>query len=262
MRHAHYKLLPHRERPRHRMAADYPAVYLQERRRGRASLPFTSPADIAGLKLWLRADTLALADNDPVALWPDSSGSGNDVAQSDGLKMPLFKTGILNGQPVVRFDGVDDTLFKLAAGGFSCTQGHTIIAVLNPTTAVSFGMAVVTNPAFNELRQTGGGGAAEWMVPSGFFQVDGSEYLEGLWRIWTGTYNVASHTIQLFINGVSQGTAVDAGPLSVSDIYLGSRADLYFWLGDMAEVLVYDAALSATDRQNIEAYLAAKYALS
>lgn len=53
MRHAHYKLLPHRERARHRVAAHYPAVHLQERRRGRLARSFSSPASIAGLKLWL-----------------------------------------------------------------------------------------------------------------------------------------------------------------------------------------------------------------
>ena len=44
--------------------------------------------------------------------------------------------------------------------------------------------------------------------------------------------------------------------------YIGSRTDTYHWLGDIAEVLVYDAALTATDRQNIESYLIAKYGLS
>jgi hypothetical protein len=218
---------------------------------------------VAGLRLWLKADALFLADDEPVGLWIDSSSSGNDVIQVTGMKMPTFKTNILNGLPIVRFDGIDDTMYKLAATGFACTEGHTVIAVLNPTTAVSYGMAVVTNPIYNEMRQNGGGGVAQWMLPSGLYQVDGLDYIEAMWKVWSGTFTVASELIELFINGVSQGTQLDnAGPLAVSDIYIGSRVDAYHWLGDIAEVLVFDAALGATDRQNIENYLVSKYALA
>jgi hypothetical protein len=63
----------------------------------------------------------------------------------------------------------------------------------------------------------------------------------------------------LWIDGVAQGAVWDAGPLAVGDIYLGSRTDTYHWLGDIAEVLVFDDVLSATDRENVEAYLSAKY---
>ena len=248
------------------LAAQRPAWahYLGQRRRRRMAVGAFSfdPLSVAGLKLWLKADALALTDNSPVDAWADASGSTNGVAQVTGMKMPTFKTNVLNGLPVVRFDGIDDTLFRLAAAGFACTQGHAIFAVLNPTSAVAYGMAVVTNYQANELRQSGAGGVAEWMIPSGFIQVDSADDLTGLWKVWTGTYSVAAQTLELAINSVSQGTQNDPGPLGVGDIYIGSRTDTYHWLGDIAEVLVYDAALSATDRQNIENYLIAKYALS
>ncbi len=241
------------------------AHYLAQRRRSRINPPEEPPPPFStvALRLWLKADSLALADDSPVDAWVDSSLSGNDVSQATGMKMPTFKTNILNGLPVVRFDGIDDTLFKTAAGGFTCTEGHTVIAVLNPTTAASYGMAVITNPIYNEMRQNGGGGIAEWMIPSGSYQVDSLDSQEGLWAVWSGTFVVATQLIELFINGVSQGTQFDdTGPLAVSDIYLGSRTDMYHWLGDIAEVLVFDAALDATDRENVENYLIAKYALA
>ena len=118
-----------------------------------------------------------------------------------------------------------------------------MIAVLNPTTAAAYGMAVVTNYQGNEMRQVGWGGIPEWMIPSGFNLVDGWDDLTGLWKVWAGTYNVATDTIGLFINGVDQGTSVDSGALAVSDIYLGSRTDTYHWIGNIAEVLVFDDVL-------------------
>ncbi len=257
MRHAHYKLLPHRERARHRVPANFPAVLVQAHRRTTGF----NPASIPGLRVWLKADALAQADNTPVALWPDLSGSGNDVAQATGMKQPTFKAAQLNGRPVLRFDGIDDTLFKTALAGFTCTHGHGIFAVLCPTSLAAYRMAVVTKYQFNELRQNNGGGRAQWMLPSGLMQVDGLSALTGLWKVWTGTYEVATQKLELHINGVKQNSATDAGPLAVGDLYIGSRNDTYGWLGDMAEVLVYDAALTVADRQRVENYLLARHLL-
>src|SRR5687768_11145672 len=69
------------------------------------------PSDIAGLKLWLKADAITgLADGDPVTTWADSSGEGNDFTQGTAGNKPIYKTSILFGLPVVRFDGTDDVL--------------------------------------------------------------------------------------------------------------------------------------------------------
>jgi hypothetical protein len=37
-----------------------------------------SPTDLPGLRVWLDATQLALADGAPVSPWPDLSGKGND----------------------------------------------------------------------------------------------------------------------------------------------------------------------------------------
>ena len=240
--------------------------YLVGRRRQRAAAggaaPVFDPGTIASLRLWLRGDDIGASEGSPVSAWADASGFGNNVAQATGMKMPTFQAAQLNGHSYLYFDGVDDTLFKTSPTGFDCLTGHTVIAVLNPMVAQSFGMAVVTNYQHNELRQYGSGGYPEWMIPSGLAQVEGASDLSGLWKVWSGTYDVGTDTLQLFINGTSQGTASDAWPLAVSDIYLGSRTDTYHWLGGMAEVLVFDDVLNATDRSNVEGYLIAKYALT
>ncbi len=263
--------LPHLERVR-RVArlAEQPAAwahYLVGRRRKRLAAaagpaPVFDPGTIASLRLWLRGDDIGASEGSPVSAWADASGFGNNVEQATGMKMPTFQSAQLNGHSYLYFDGVDDTLFKTSPTGFDCITGHTVIAVLNSMVAQSFGMAVVTNYQFNEMRQNGTGGYAEWMIPSGLAQVDSGADLSGLWKVWSGTYDVGTETLQLFINGANQGTASDAWPLAVGDIYLGSRTDTYNWLGGMVEVLVFDDVLNATDRSNVEGYLIAKYALT
>ena len=259
--------LPQLERPR-RIArlAEQPAAwahYLVGRRRKRlaAAVPpaVFDPSSIASLRLWLRGDDIGVSDGLPVSLWADASGYGNDVEQITGMKQPTFMAAQFGVHSFVRFDGIDDTLFKASPSGFACATGQTIIAVMSATTASPYGMAVVTNATNNELRQGGGGGTAQWLAPSGFTLVDGFDDLTAQWNVWSGSYDVGSDLLALWIDGVAQGANFDSGTLAVGDIYLGSRADTYHWIGDIAEVLVFDDVLGATARENVEAYLTAKY---
>jgi hypothetical protein len=49
-----------------------------------------------------------LSDADPVSTWADRSRNAADATQT-GTTRPEYKKDIQGGQPVVRFDGVDDT---------------------------------------------------------------------------------------------------------------------------------------------------------
>src|SRR5687767_7057806 len=78
---------------------------------GSGGTPAFDPSTIAGLQLWLKADAITgLSDADPVTTWEDSHTSNHDATQATGAAKPIYKTGIVNGKPVVRFDGVDDFL--------------------------------------------------------------------------------------------------------------------------------------------------------
>jgi hypothetical protein len=64
-----------------------------------AQLPVT-----ADLKLHLDASQLTgLSDGATVTTWTDMSGLGNHAPQTAGT--PIYKTGVLNGKPVIRFNG-------------------------------------------------------------------------------------------------------------------------------------------------------------
>ena len=69
-----------------------------------ASPANAAPPVTGGLTLHLDASALTgLSDNDPVPTWFDVSGSlpANDATAAGA---PIYKTGALNGQPVIRFD--------------------------------------------------------------------------------------------------------------------------------------------------------------
>lgn len=60
-----------------------------------------NPADYGDLGLWVEADQLALADGDPVTVWPDMSGHGRDFVVQN--QPPTLRINALNGLPVVNF---------------------------------------------------------------------------------------------------------------------------------------------------------------
>lgn len=69
------------------------------------------PRSVSGLQLWLDATNMgAFNDGDSVPTWVDRSGAGNNVSQGTGLLQPIYKTGIQNGKPIVRFDGLTQYL--------------------------------------------------------------------------------------------------------------------------------------------------------
>jgi hypothetical protein len=83
----------------------------------------------------MKADAQALNDDDAVSTWTDSSGNGNDATQGTGSAKPTFKTNILNGEPVIRFDGGDRLAF--ATEYIFDVANPTIFVVANLTSGSS-----------------------------------------------------------------------------------------------------------------------------
>lgn len=221
-------------------------------RRRAATAPF-SPANIAGLEGWWKASDLALADGAAVSSWTDRSGNGNDLVQVVGAGQPLYKTNVLNGQPVVRFDGIDDNLH---AAFTALAQPNTIIGVLK--------LAATT---------------AKWVWDSfndGSHR-NGLEIKAGpVWALYAGSAEPSfgvpettnAHVIVARYNGASSFGRVDGaqtalatpGAHTLGGFQLGGHTTgANFVAADFAEVLLYNSAPSGAELAAIEAYLKALY---
>ena len=53
------------------------------------------------------ATTISASDGDSISTWSDQTDNDHDLTAG---AEPIYKTDILNGNPIVRFDGVDDFL--------------------------------------------------------------------------------------------------------------------------------------------------------
>lgn len=218
------------------------------------SAPFV-PTDIAGLTLWLKADALALSDNDPIATWTDSSGNGNDATNGTAGQQPLYKTNIINGKPVARFDGTDDGLVY-TTGVTDCTVF--CVASLIALTVDYAPFAISGTGGFRMVSKVPANN--NWGTFANSAPVSAGEDLA------LGTFNylelkTSGTALTLYRNGVQKATDTNHSQ-GTSGNQVGKEGGAgRFVNADIAELLVYDTALSDANRGLVETYLAAKYAI-
>ncbi len=236
--------------------------------------PF-SPSDLAGLKIWLKADAIVgLSDGDPVTTWSDSSGNGYDATQSSSGLKPLYKTSVVNGKPVVRFDGADDflvtggqsyaiqTIFvvyetsSIAYRGVFATRASSVIGGIGNSDG-NYGFAV---------SNSGGGitstdaGATDSGAHSGVW-VDGVVGSHSDFDTYLVTAGVPVSAGNWHVVGCTRTSQSASGAkfFAIGDDPGVSSREL---AGDLAEIIVYDSALSTGNRQSVEDYLGTKYGIT
>ena len=236
-----------------------------------AGRPQPVPPDDArlevNLKLWLKADSLALRDGEPVEEWTANAGP-NAVAKPhktfDGTltQPPTFMANALCGRPVIRFDGVDDSLaVKGFANRYLAGKAFTIFMVAQSETD-GFGICG------NGIWGTGGD-------PRLYLQRSAFRYNELTKAVNLRPDNqgpaisVFMHdgdqTISAATNGVLS-TPVSGLP-AVSEFGSGGNLAMPFWSGntncpgDIAEIAVFDRKLTDAERIGVEVYLADKYGI-
>lgn len=232
--------------------------------------PVFNPRALPGLALWLDATKLNLAADAAVTSWPDLSGAGKDAAQGTGSKQPTYKTGILNGRPVVRFDGGDG--LATPSIDFSGTATVSVFLVVLASGAGALQMI---------CELTDGSTQPYWHVrrdatdkPGSYIVGDvGQNSFQATGTLGTVSGHVVSTTFDLSLatNETNQwldGSAAGSRASNVNNtnsafqagvVYIGARsASSLFYVGDIAELLVYSADRTA-ERPAIEAYLRAKW---
>lgn len=104
--------------------------------------PGTAPNLISGCQLWLQADsgvyedagTDPAEDLDAVVQWNDGSGNGRHFGIGNS---PAYRTAIVNGQPVLRYDGTNDFMQKTGQTftNYTAIGAATIMMAVNLSSA-------------------------------------------------------------------------------------------------------------------------------
>lgn len=222
---------------------------------------------VASLAHWVKADDLTAlyqdsskttpvaSDGDPVGAWVDQVA--DEYTQATTTAKPTWRESVaaLNNQPALDFDGGD---WLQGAFASPTTQPTTIFVVAK---ADSVGVAVQyvfdgddgTNRNLFQFNST-----PEYFIHAG-------ATLSG------GTPNTNAHIYTIIFNSVSSaffadGTSIlsgDAGSNILDGLTIGAKNSLsQEWPGEIAELLIYTADLTANEKNLVQNYLASKYGIS
>lgn len=224
---------------------------------GRVFSPSLDPASVPGLsgnlKLWLKADSLALSNGAAVTAW---SGSGGTIYNATaGGTAPVFVTNAYNSRPAIRFSGASNLALS---SPWPATV--TMILVATPSSVLNtyllYGDDNLRHPT---IASNFAGRAYEYFYSTGSL-VDRSTFqltASGL-NVLTFAQNASSY--QLYFNTEQQSNSSVIIPLVGNLSGISHSVNPYS--GDVVELIVFNSILSAQDRYAVECYLLQKYGIA
>ena len=251
--------------------------------------PSRTPAGMPGLQLWLRADQgvfnewgLPAADGDPVAIWGDLSPHLNDSTQEQAASRPTLQLDAVGGHPALAFNGTTAFLRH----GFGGEPG-TILAVYRVNILGTSNQSQALLGA--DTTDATATGAYELQAVTGF--IDGqrrqtysrattADNAAPSWaaatqpncEVWQQiSVRSTAAGLSLFKSGHACGAPTlppsdaTARPIAPDSGTIGAgshgRTATDFLDGSIAELIVFDRALSDAELQSVSAYLTRRYAL-
>lgn len=225
-----------------------------------------SPAGLAGLQGWFRADAGVYADagstpagnGDPVQEWQDQSGQGNDATEATAGDRPVFRTSQVNGYPAVDFNIAADTRLGLDSSMgldrfhlFYVARFDTVEGAILSGDVGSKAIIVVVSTTAIRARDDGG------TFPAG--TITGAPFSTGTWYLLEEEYDAGTRTVRR--DGTTLLTETRAGETFTFGRVGNNPTPDGRLRGDLAEMLLYDRELSVADAAQVRLYLNDKYGL-
>jgi hypothetical protein len=230
------------------------------------------PSDISGLILWLDSSdsstlwqdtgaTIPTANGDPVGRWDDKSVNGNNYTQSTSSDRPTLDTSLINGNPGLSFDGLDD---KLIGPSIDLNE-YTIVTVI---TTPSGGQQPIWSNRDGISNHLYYGWAAS--KPLAFLiSAVPTQSVNGGSTIGSGTNLVVT-----FTGGTTDATfyvdSTEHFNVSTNFSSTGSHTNSYIgldftssqiWSSNIGSILIYDHVLSESDRNDLIDYLMTQWGI-
>lgn len=248
---------------------------------GVLTTPLTPPV------LWLKADASVFVDagvttamnGQSVEQWNDQSCNGFNVSQTVAANKPTWEQYAFNGKPALYFQGslgnrylnnltqnlvspgAARTLFVVAKTTCQTNEGGNLFAFRRstPVANLQWYQYISNNSVriYNDDFWNGGINSAT---------VNNSTFFVPAQNPTTFTYLIPTQNakIDFYLNGIQQAVTQGGNVVNetgTSGFTVGDREDFvaHPWKGWIAEVIVYDRALTTSERQSVETYLQTKY---
>jgi hypothetical protein len=204
---------------------------------------------LAGLKLWVKADAEDGVVKDASGLvseWRDQAPDGtNHLTQATGTAKPTWVANGVNGRPTLHFDGGDVMQFATRL-----TNVRTVFWVIREDGGVSNEYRFLLHDS-STTDFHGGYPRYIWYTNASPSILNGQTWLNA--APINGTTTERPRTMSVL-------SVVTTGPVNADRFGSGNGPGRY-WVGDLAELIIYDRPLSGIDQKAVEDYLALKYAL-
>lgn len=204
-------------------------------------------------------------DTESVSLWEDYSGGNRGLTQATAAARPVLRTGIVQGKPVVRFDGVDDLLLGTALSNYITNSARTMFAVFQAS-SISTNSA---NTYANDAVVGDAGGFAGLHLKSGGPTAHAYN--------WDGTDDQVSVSIALSTpvlvmlrheggnlyvskNGGAESSVASGNLTTLTGALIAGRAGAGTeFAGDIGEIALYNRALTAAEIARVTGYLRSRW---
>lgn len=194
-------------------------------------------------------EVMDLANGAFVASWKNAI-NGNDARQTTAASQPIFRSGQINGLPVIDFDGVNDKLDLVLAA----TIKTLFIVVRTQTPNQNFGTLLQGTINGNGTRAFFGGNGGRY-----FQSVNGGGGLDA------NQYNkIYVNGIPATIDSALRQTYFTLMSMDFDDLRALTAigmTETYPFQGQMARIIGYDYRMTTIDRTKKEKELITKYAL-
>lgn len=219
-----------------------------------------APANFPTPVVWLTASSLALTDGSTVSTWTDSGAGGHNFTTISGT--PVYKTNILNGRPVVRFDGTSACMastvpltlstFTIAAVFFASPSGATQQMIYEHSANVnSSGSGNYLLTGTNNTIVTVRGSVK---TARNYDTISGN-WGTSRWLLTVQEFGGTHLTHRLSVNGdlpyLAPASSNDPGIASITDtFYLGCRGGVSLFLtGDIETLIIFSPRLTTAQER-------------
>lgn len=197
------------------------------------------------------------ADGDAVGTAPDLSGNGNHLTAVLTAR-PTYKVNIINGRPVMRFDGTANYLSAV----YSQNQPGTYFVVYRLASAAQDKLRLI-DASVNRWSMNNNNASVFSTGFAGSNITDASAADTGP-HVHTFVVNGASSSLSK--DGATTGAGFVSGDCGANSlgtsIYIGTSTSLGNWLnGDIAELVLCDTSVASNDRKRIEQFFNRRYKL-
>ena len=232
---------------------------------GIGDLPVTS-----NLRLWLKADAGVTTSGSNVTAWLDQSPNARNFVpdtQTPDITLAPSVAGF-NNKPAVRF-GTTNNFGNIGLYHDSVFTGKTVfmVYILESVSGSEYSV-IYENSGINLYTSYGNGNGTYGGYFNGFYDSNTTSSLNIPYLRTCLTED--GNGIQYFLNGAADGTQTGSGFYSRTQTVIGNGGARFGrpggfinqpFQGYIAEIVAYDRVLTTQERQQVEAYLNAKYAI-